>query len=196
MNYRYYRGSENSAEAVEFDITNFKGDVVTTCSVNVDFLMCGINTFPCGDGTDEKLTPEIRYEILKFVEQEREKIIHKAGPKSMEDWENSGLRSFNEYFIPGDKVTEDVYDNFLDIMPPATMRRNLLQVGEPAAHEKDPETGKYRATYLTFERVNGEWYYVGECFIGETTNRRTYPGRLAEQLAEVEHTILRKKAII
>ena len=104
----------------------------------------------------------------------------------MEDWENSGLGSFDEFFFPGDTVSEDVYDNFLDILPPATMRQNLLQVGEPAAHEYDPEKGKYRATYSTFVRTDGLWWYAGECFLGETVNRRTRPGRLAERIAEVE----------
>ena len=183
MNYRYIKGAERVKESVEFDTAE------TTCKVNVDLLLCGINKAPCADGSTEILTPERRYEILKFVEQERAKIIHKAGPKSMEDWENSGLEDFGDYFLPGDTVTDDVYDNFLDILPPATMRRNLLQVGEPAAHEKDPETGKYRATYPTFAREGGQWWYAGECFIGETVNRRSRPGRLAEKLAEAEKAI-------
>lgn len=180
MNYRYLKGSEKTKETVEYDTAG------TTCRVNVDLLMCGVNKAPRADGETEQITPERRYEILKFVEQERGKIIHKAGPKSMQDWEESGLEDFGDYFLPGDTVTEDVYDNFLDILPPATMRANLLQVGEPAAHEKDPATGNYRATYPTFARVNGQWYYAGECFIGETENRRSRPGRLAEKLAEAE----------
>ena len=183
MNYRYIKGAEKAKESVEFDTAE------TTCKVNIDLLLCGINKFPRADGNTETLTPERRYEILKFVEQERGKFVHKAGPKSMEDWENSGLGSFDEFFFPGDTVTEDVYDNFLDILPPATMRRNLLQVGEPAAHEKDPETGNYRATYSTFVRTDGLWWYAGECFLGETVNRRTRPGRLAEKLAEAEKAI-------
>ena len=183
MNYRYIKGAEKVKESVEFDTAE------TTCKVNVDLLLCGINKFPRADGDTETLTPERRYEILKFVEQERGKFVHKAGPKSMEDWENSGLGSFDEFFFPGDTVTDDVYDNFLDILPPATMRRNLLQVGEPAAHEKDPETGNYRATYSTFVRTDGLWWYAGECFLGETVNRRTRPGRLAERLAEAEKAI-------
>ena len=186
MNYRYLKGSEHSCESVEFDTAE------TTCVVNVDLLLCGVKKFPCGDGSDERLTTERRYEILKFVEQEREKLVHKDGAKSMEDWENSGLGSFDEFFFPGDTVAEDVYDNFLNILPPATMRQNLLQVGEPAAHEKDPATGNYRATYSTFVRTDGLWWYAGECFRGETVNRRTRPGRLAERIAEVEKDIERE----
>ena len=186
MNYRYIKGAERVKESVEFDTAE------TTCKVNIDLLLCGINKFTRADGNTETLTPERRYEILKFVEQERGKFVHKAGPKSMEDWENSGLGSFDEFFFPGDTVTEDVYDNFLDILSPATMRRNLLQVGEPAAHEKDPETGNYRATYSTFVRTDGLWWYAGECFRGETVNRRTRPGRLAERIAEVEKDLERE----
>ena len=110
----------------------------------------------------------------------------------MADWEDSGLGSFDEFFFPGDTVAEDVYDNFLNILPPATMRQNLLQVGEPAAHEKDPATGNYRATYSTFVRTDGLWWYAGECFRGETVNRRTRPGRLAERIAEVEKDLERE----
>lgn len=101
----------------------------------------------------------------------KQKLIDKAGPKSMEDWENSGITSFGDFFAPGDLVADDVYDNFLNILPPATMSKNLLQVGEPANHVEDPQTGKYRPTYMTFTRVDGQWRYAGECFARETVDR-------------------------
>lgn len=193
MNYRYIKGPENSRETVEFETAGGMRNLVTTCVVNVDLLMCGINCFPCGSGDDITLTTKQRLEILNFVEAERGKIIHKAGPKSMEDWHNSGLNSFDEFFLPGDTVTEDVYDYYLDLLPPATMRRGLLQVGEPAEHIEDPETGKWRATYATFANVNGEWYYAGECFRGETVNRRSHPGRLAQKIIETERQLKREE---
>ena len=102
---------------------------------------------------------------------EKQKLIDKASPKSMADWENSGITSFSDFFAPGDLVTDDVYDNFLNILPPATMSKNLLQVGEPANHVEDPQTGKYRPTYMTFTRVDGQWRYAGECFARETVDR-------------------------
>ena len=180
MNCRYLKGSEHSPESVEFDTEN------TTCVVNVNLLLCGIKKYPCGDGSDKNLSTKECYDILNFVEQERGRFIHKAGPKSMASWENSGLGSFDDYFVPGDIVTEDVYDNFLNILPPATMWKNLLQVGGSVAYEKDPETGKYRATYTTFAKTDGQWWYVGECFIRETINRRTRPNKLSLRISEVE----------
>ena len=186
MNYRYIKGSEHRREAVEFDLKELHP---TTCVVDVDLLLCGITAVRCVNDAYIILTLEQQRDILNLVTEERGKMIHAAGPKSMQSWEESGLGSFDEFFLPGDTVTEDVYDNFLDILPPATMRQNLLQVGEPAAHEKDPDTGKYRATYSTFVRTDGLWWYAGECFLGETVNRRTRPGRLEKRLAEVEKLI-------
>lgn len=55
--YKYLRGSQDSREAVEFDITR-RGQYITTCVVDVDLLLCGIKAFPCGNGDDVKLTPE------------------------------------------------------------------------------------------------------------------------------------------
>ena len=43
--YTYHRGSQNSREAVEFDITR-RGQYITTCVVDVDLLICGIKAFP------------------------------------------------------------------------------------------------------------------------------------------------------
>lgn len=179
MNCRYLKGSEHSPESVEFDTEN------TTCVVNVDLLLCGIRKFPCGDGSNKKLSTKECYDILKFVEQERGKFINKAGPKSMSDWENNGIASFSEFFFPGDLVTDDVYDHFLNILPPATMWKYLLQVGEPANHEIDNRTGKCRATYMSFSEANGRWLYVGECFLREVTDR-THPFRLASKISEIE----------
>ena len=186
MKYTYYKGTENSRERVEFEtiVEAFFSGVI--CTVDVDLLLCGVTSFRHNLGEDVKLTLEQQMDILLLVQQERDKFIHKTEAKSMEDWENSGLGSFDEYFFPGDTVADDVYDNFLNILPPASMRQNLLQVGEPAAHEKDPETGKYRATYLTFVRTDGLWWYAGECFLGEKVNRRTRPARLEKAIAETK----------
>ena len=71
--YTYHRGSQNSREAVEFDITR-RGQYITTCVVDVDLLICGIKAFPCGNGDDVKLTPEQQLAILETVQQERKRI--------------------------------------------------------------------------------------------------------------------------
>ena len=189
MNYRYIKGSAYSQETVEFDLREANGEHITTCSVNVDTFLCGVLKHPCGDGDDVRLTPEQQRDILTLIKEEREKLRNVVGPKSIEGWEDSGLPTFEDYFLVGDTVTEDVIDYFIDILPPATFRANLLQVGEPSSHEKDPASGKHRAIYPTFARTDGRWWYAGDCFIGETTNRRTRPDRLSERISEVESII-------
>lgn len=48
--YTYHRGSENSAECVDFDLGRENEDYITTCAVNVDLLICGVSQHPCGNG--------------------------------------------------------------------------------------------------------------------------------------------------
>ena len=74
----------------------------------------------------------------------------------------------------GDLVTQGVVENFMNCMPPASMRYDCAQLGEPYIHERDPETKKYRATFLTFKCVgNKTWEYCGHCFRGENKERRS-----------------------
>lgn len=182
--YKYLRGSQDSREAVEFDLRSPEDGIPTTCVVNVDLLLCGVHTAPCCDGTDTKLTAQQRYNILKLVEAEREKIITATTPKSNQSWHESGLGSFDEYFRLGDEVTEELVDYFMDLLPPAYMSYGMLQVGEPYSHEQDPDTGKLRATYTTFIKSEGKWKYVGECFYKQEINRVDRKGRLARVLEE------------
>ena len=185
MKYRYHKGSRDSAECVEFDLYEENGDYKTTCVVNVYLLICGVSAFPCGNGDDETLDLYTQLEILSLVQEERGKIIHKAGAKSFKDWEDSGLGTFEDYFIPGDTVTEDLVEHFINIMPPTTMRPGFVQSGEPYSHEKD-ERGCYRDTYITFCINKGEWHFCGYCFAAQPTNRVMRPGKLAGRLYEVQ----------
>lgn len=80
----------------------------------------------------------------------------------------------------GDYVEQAVVDNAMDCLPPACMRSDCSQMGEPYSHREDPETGKLRATYATFKRVvgewpNGIWQYCGHCFCGENVERGKDP---------------------
>lgn len=76
----------------------------------------------------------------------------------------------------GDLVTEDVVNDLMDCLPPACMRSDCSQLGEPYSHREDPKTGKWRATYATFKRVrNGVWAYCGHCFRGENVERGEDP---------------------
>ena len=57
----------------------------------------------------------------------------------------------------GDYVAQSVVDNAMDCLPPACMRADCSQMGEPYSHREDPDTGKWRPTFATFKRVAGEW---------------------------------------
>ena len=80
----------------------------------------------------------------------------------------------------GDYVDEEFVMDMLDLLPPACMRSECSQVGEPYSHRQDPETGKWRATYSTFKAVAGKypnriWEYCGNCFRGENVERGKDP---------------------
>lgn len=86
---------------------------------------------------------------------------------TMEEWESAG--SFDLCASPGDAVEEAIVDEFMNCVPPATLRRDLMQCGEPHDSRQDQKTGRHRLTYTTFEKRDGIWYYCGNCFIGCTT---------------------------
>ena len=72
----------------------------------------------------------------------------------------------------GDLVTEEVVDNCMNALPPACMRTDCCQMGEPYSHRFDPETGRFRATFSTFKRVEkGVYAFCGYCFNGENEER-------------------------
>lgn len=189
--YKYLRGSRDSREIVEFDISK-RGQYITTCVVDVDLLLCGIKAFPCGSGDDVKLTGQQQLDILELVAAERRKITSGIEVKTMESWYGSGL-NFDDYCFPGDTVGEDVVDYFVNVVPPVTLRGDCVQAGEEHSTECGDD-GKYRATYTTFHRTgDGRYFFDGYCFKGENQNRveKTYSQqrfekRLAEARREVE----------
>ena len=188
MKYTYHRGSENSQECVDFDLRRENGDYITTCVVNVDLLICGVSQHPCGNGDDEALSVKEQLDVLNLVEQERNKLIHKEGAKSLQDWKDSGLRTFEEYFQPGDIVTEDLVEYFVNILPPRTCYAGFVQAGEAFSHEKN-DKGIYKAIYVTFVKPKGQWVFAGWCFGGEITNINNRPGRLEERIRELKERI-------
>ena len=189
--YKYLRGSRDSREIVEFDISK-RGQYITTCVVDVDLLLCGILSFPCGNGDDVTLTGQQRLDILELVQAEREKITSGIDVKTMESWYGSGL-NFDDYCFPGDTVGEDIVDYFVNVVSPVTLRYDCMQAGEEHSCEPDG-SGKYRATYTTFHRTgDGRCRFDGYCFKGENQNRveKTYSQqrfekRLAEAREEAE----------
>lgn len=189
--YTYHRGSQNSREAVEFDISKNR-QYITTCVVNVDLLICGVKAAPCGNGDDVKLTPEQQLEILELVQAERKKITDRDTIKTLQGWHDSGLGNLETYLFPGDTVDEAFVEYFIDLLPPETMRSTCMQVGEPFSHEKD-EQGRYRPTYDTFHRLSdGLWQFDGHCFSGENKNRFTGKSRLEERIEEARREVKQK----
>ena len=80
----------------------------------------------------------------------------------------------------GDYVDAAVVMDGMDSLPPAMMRTSCAQVGEPYSTRKDPDTGKFRSTYITFKCVQGNfskgmWEYCGDCFLGENVQRGEKP---------------------
>lgn len=82
----------------------------------------------------------------------------------------------------GDYVTQDVVDDAMDCLPPACMRSDCSQMGEPYSSKYDERSGKWRNTYATFSQIpsqrhnhtpreNRIWKYCGHCFCGETEER-------------------------
>lgn len=67
----------------------------------------------------------------------------------------------------GEYFAEDMIDSFMDLLPPACMRSDCSQIGEPCSSRID-ENGECRTTYSTFKKVDdGIWEYCGDCFRGE-----------------------------
>lgn len=71
----------------------------------------------------------------------------------------------------GDLVSQSVVDNAMNCLPPACMRSDCAQMGEPITTRQD-DSGNYRYVYHTFKRLSHEvWTYCGLCFNGENTAR-------------------------
>lgn len=152
--------------------------------INVALLLCGIDTFPCRNGDDIKLSSDQILEILEFVLKERKKIAEKESIKTRIGWFNSGLPEFSDYFRPGDKVTKDVVDHFMNCVPPALQRSTCTQCGEAWGSAVD-ENGRPRSVYITFHRLpDGNWKFDGYCFSGSNENRLEYASYLEKQIAE------------
>ena len=89
------------------------------------------------------------------------------------DWSAAG--DFEKAAKPGDLVDEEIVEEFVNCLPPTTLRGDLVQAGEPYSHQYDPEAERWRATYTTFAKVEGEWTYCGKCFVGKTKEPQGLP---------------------
>lgn len=94
--------------------------------------------------------------------------------KSIEGWDEfadkTGNMDWCDYAKPRDEITEEVYDYFLDVLPPASLSYGYLQVGSANDHIRD-DRGQIRATYTTFIKGEKKYFYCGSCFLNETVHR-------------------------
>ncbi|MEG1409707.1 MAG: hypothetical protein RSB77_03605 [Bacilli bacterium] len=79
--------------------------------------------------------------------------------KTMKDWKYD----FGTDFKPGDRVDNEIYEHFLNVLPPLVYRSNMLQVSEP--YGWDSRGG---STYTTFINDGISWVYKGHCFKNQT----------------------------
>lgn len=92
------------------------------------------------------------------VQEEEQCTIKKI--KTMDDWKGS----FENDFEIGDRVSDEIYKHFLDILPPTTDRTTLFQLGEPQNHVNG------KVTYLTLYNDGYSWIYAGNCYEGSKEN--------------------------
>ena len=81
--------------------------------------------------------------------------------KTMNDWKYD----FGTDFTPGDRVDEEIYNHFLNVLPPLVNRSNMLQVSEPYGWDE-----RGGSTYTTFTHDGISWIYNGHCFKNQTEN--------------------------
>ena len=82
--------------------------------------------------------------------------------KTLKDWHNSEVNYFDDFFVPGDIVSQDVVEHFRNVMIPKTDNSYLMQMGEA----QDFIDGK--STYMTFAHEEKGWVYKGNCHKGES----------------------------
>jgi len=168
MDLRYVKKTSTTDEHILYAADTPNGKAVV--HINVEKLLIGFKCFVCEDTQDYTLNPAELLAALELVRSERGKIRDGGGVKTLTGWSESGFDSFDDYVAPGDEVDNAMVDYFTDILPPRSLTGSYLQVGEPHSHEPD-ETGRFRATWATFVRRGGRWFFVGCCFTGELEPR-------------------------
>ena len=81
--------------------------------------------------------------------------------KTMNGWTESKAGDFGAYVNVGDEVDEEIFDYFLNVLPPIYWTASLMQCSEPNRHVNG------KPTYTTFKREGGRFFYVGSCHRGE-----------------------------
>lgn len=108
-------------------------------------------------------------DLVSHLEAESERTSERT-VKTLQGWHEYGetheKNDWDDYCKPGDEVDREVYDHFLDILTPRTMKRGYFQVGEPYSMKQDKD-GNWKETWTTFAREGDKYYYLGNCFAGK-----------------------------
>lgn len=145
-----------------------------TVEVNVPQMLNGGTVFKDQAGNRIELTATHKFAVLQCALIEQDRLKYNGKKKTSDEWTDSGAIDFDAYVGIGDEVDEAIVDNFLEMLPPALHTSHLMQMGEPNAHLQD-DKGNFSPTFMTFEKVDGKWYYRGYCFYGKTENRKRFP---------------------
>ena len=145
-----------------------------TVDINVAQMLNGGLYFKNTAGEKVKLTLTQIYTAYQATVIEQDKLKYNGKPKTFDEWTESGAIDFDSYVGMGNEVDEAIVGNFLELLPPACHTSHLMQMGEPNEHLPD-EKGNFLPTFMTFEKVEGKWYYRGYCFHCETRNQKRMP---------------------
>lgn len=97
-----------------------------------------------------------------MANQQQQEPKQETPVKTYADWTGD----FDKYAKPGDRVDEELFDYFLNVLPPECyLPGGGFQVGEPYS------TFQGKSTYATFLRVPGGFIYAGHCHYRDTTHR-------------------------
>lgn len=145
-----------------------------TVEVDVSQMLNGGRRYKDQTGNLVDLSITQRYAALQTAVIAQDRFKYNGNKKTLDEWSDSGALDFDSYVGMGDEVDEAIVDNYLELLPPACYTSHLMQMGEPNDHLPD-EKGNFLPTFMTFEKVDGKWYYRGYCFHCETRNRKRMP---------------------
>lgn len=76
--------------------------------------------------------------------------------RSLIEWETGDHGPFSKYCQPFDQVDRDIYDHFMEVLPPI-FKPSGFMVSEP--YDYDYECNQ--STYAAFCCVGGNYYFLG-----------------------------------
>lgn len=68
------------------------------------------------------------------------------------------------------EIAEEVYDHFLNVLPPLCWHGSYFQCSEPYDHRKRPD-GRFSPRFLTFTKQDGRFWFLGVQFAGQVPER-------------------------